>query len=51
MLSFLGIVFCLIIGAIGGVIGLYFISCNNEKIRKYIVDKLSNCNCSNGRCS
>lgn len=51
MLSFLGVIFCLAIGAIGGVIGSYFIACNNSKIRQFIIDKLSNCNCSDGKCS
>jgi len=51
MLSFLGVIFCLILGAIGGVVGLYFLSCKNEKVRKYIIDKLENCKCSDGTCS
>jgi len=51
MLSFLGVIFSLVIGAVVGVIGLYFIACKNPKIRQFIIDKLSNCNCSDGKCS
>lgn len=51
MLTFLGVIFCLIVGSIIGVASLYFISCKNQKVRKIIIDKLNNCECSDGKCS
>lgn len=36
---------------VGIPIAIYFISCNNANIRNWIIDKLANCGCKNGKCS
>lgn len=51
MLSFFGVIFCLLAGAVGGVVGLYFIACKNAAVKQFILDKINSCGCSDGTCS